>query len=122
VAQQSDEVLAAKGAGELIYYKLNPKDRFKDGRVQRGDESIDVSFWSYVSTVPVEPIEETPFHRELWSGDVSSDEWQKKFVTKEIPLSEEDLAWIRNFTNAAAPKGGPAITKTLASGLSFPIR
>ena len=118
-----NEILVAKAGSELVYLKLDVKDGELDGRVQRPEGSTEIPFWSYVTKVPVEPILSTPFHKELWNGDTRSEEWQKKFFTRETPFTEKDLLWARSAQQQdELPESKPIISKTLATGIAFPVR
>lgn len=90
-----DEVLVSKTSTESVYYKLKTNDDGLDGRVERDGESFDVPFWSYVSTAQVSPITTTKFHKELWSGNTSDEEWTKKFWSRETPFTMEELGSIK---------------------------
>ena len=87
-----DRILVSKTPEESIYFLLKPSNPALDGQVVRGEETIDVPFWSYIYRADIKPIMDTEFHKKLWNGSTSNEEWVQKFYTREVPFSKEDLA------------------------------
>lgn len=86
--------LVATGNGEQVFYVIDPEENDYDGVVVREDRIVHVPFWSYTSReTGLTPVLASELSRELWDGKAarSNPNWSKKFVTREIPFTEDEL-------------------------------
>jgi hypothetical protein len=83
----SEMLLVSKTQNERLFFIIDPKDSQKDGVVVRNGESFLVSFWSFASRAPLQPILATTFHKDLWKN-YKNEDWQEKYLTREIDLTE----------------------------------
>ena len=114
LANQMKEVLVSKTATESLYFKLEPDNPSLDGRVQRGDESFDVPFWSYTTRMTVNPITTTTFHKDLWNGDLNDPDWVDRFWKHTKPFTQEELDSLKDpskYTGLPVDTSRPAAPK-----------
>lgn len=84
-------ILAATSPEGQLFWLIAPENPAQDGFLMADGGKKFVPFWSYVSRTPeIVPVKGTALLNELWSKD-DSEAWTQKFVTRDVPLADEDL-------------------------------